>query len=189
LAELGKVEIETNRYEVNGLDDLKDLPRDEAIDITLRVWRDNEITVYLHRKMGVISSQRASLAVRGAADRVAARVAQRRDWWDWLLRGWVPYVGMALIFGPIAILEGLGLPGGVIGRWAAGSVALLGVALVTVSQVLGLSARDILFVPARRLEAPSFWSRNRDAVAVNLMVGIVAAIVGAVAGVLLAKGH
>ncbi len=189
LEELGKVEIETNRYELEGLDDLQAVSPDEAVDVTLRVRGDNDLTVYLHRNMGVISSWRATLGVRGAADQIADRVKQRRDWWDWLLHWWVPYLGLVLILGPVAVSLGPGLPGGLPGRWLGGSVAFLGLAVVTGWQLLRFIARDILVVPVRRLEAPSFWTRNRDAVVVGLVVGIVAAIIGAVAGVLLSRGH
>ena len=187
LSELGQVEIETNLYKLESLDAFKELPADEEVDVTLRVREPNEVTVYLERRLGLVSSWRASLAVRGVAPQIAARVRQRRGWWDWLLQGWVPYAALALIFGPFAASFLPGSAAGSIERWVEGGIAFLGVALIAGGRLRQATARHISVVPVRRRDAPSFWTRNRDAVVVGLVVGIVAAIVGALAGVLLSR--
>jgi hypothetical protein len=167
------VTIETKDYEVEAISDLRDYPKDRIPDLRLSGWQPS-VSVNLSGIGASIHRHDSSDAAFALADRLRAILesSQRRTAW---LYTWAGYIAIIAALNTANLAISLTDPFGDSSRWVARAVAVIAVILSGVLLYVFLWRGAVVYrVP--RHEAPSFIRRNRDALIVNGLVGLVSVL-------------
>jgi hypothetical protein len=193
----GDVRIQADDFVATEPQDLLDISSDAINELTIVATQPN-VTVTLSRNTATLEATDADMATLGASKRIEERMRQRRRPLKRLL--WntdqpPALVGLALVLSLVSLVFVLLLlapapanpppPGTttigrewVIGTWAAALLA------ITLSVTL-TARRQAIVIPRPQKDAPPFWERNKDEIAINATFTVIGGILGIVGTLLI----
>jgi hypothetical protein len=148
----GDVHIVADDYQADLPDDLLQIEQEKVDYLRLEVVKP-ELTVEFSDTVAHVSATDPSLSVLGAMSQIESLMAERRRRTaDFFARVFVQALSAALVSA---------IPGG--------------------SSVPSYSFRVAIVIPRYRKDAPSFWQRNRDTIAITFFFTLVGAVLGILA--------
>jgi hypothetical protein len=189
------VRIQADDFEATDPQDLLDISSDTIDELTIVASQPN-VTVSLSGKAATLEATDPDNSTLGALKRIEERVDQRRRplkkvLWNTNREPFL--VAIAFLLGIVSVvLLGIWLAsdppnpppntirddiGWVIGIWV---VTLLVVSL----SVIMTARRQAVVIPRLQKDAPPFWERNRDEIAINAVFTVIGAVLGIAATLL-----
>jgi hypothetical protein len=189
------VRIQADDFEANEPQDLVDISSDTINELTLVATQPN-VTVNLSGKTATLEATDPDNSTLGALKRIEERMGQRRRPLKrvlWNTNREPVLVGIAFLLGLISVVlvavwlapDPANPPpntanddtGWVIGIWV---LTLLVIPLT----VIMTARRQAIVIPRLQKDAPPFWERNKDDIAVNAVFTVIGAGLGIVATLL-----
>lgn len=196
------VRIQADDFVATEPQDLLDMSSDTINELTIVATQPN-VTVTLSGNTATLEATDADMAALGAVKRIEERMRHRRRPLERLLwnKDQPPaLVGLAISLGVVAsvlAIVALSSPTApnpqlgaesdtpreigvewVIGTWAA---ALLTIVL----SVIMTARRQAIVIPRTQKDAPPFWERNRDEIAINAIFTVIGGVLGIVGTLLI----
>jgi hypothetical protein len=183
----GEVEITVPGYGTkDGADALLALNQETLNVIEIRRRQPDYVAVVLGPAQGLVFGSSDDSETLGTVTKIEDIIRRRRRWPSTIAFNPVTFV--LLVIAWVAIILGADSATRAHAHWSWTTRTLLFAPLALIAIQCALTAwitlrRYTIIVCARRHNAPSFWKRNRDLIA----VGSLTAVIGAVIGALLVK--
>ncbi len=178
----GRVKISLPGYDTDGnASDLLSLNGRVFHEIRIRRAEPTYISVSLDDNSGTVSAESDDPETVGVVTKVADLLRRHRRWpslmaFSYLTTG-ILFVGGLLAFLVTAQVRGVNTKLGTAVTIIFASAVVLAIVQLVITTWIS-EYRHTILVCARRRDAPNYWQRNKDALTVNVLVAVLAAVVG-----------
>lgn len=186
-----EVRIQADDFVATEPQDLLDISSDTINELTIVATQPN-VTVTLSGETATLEATDADTMTLGATKRIEERMRQRRRPLKkvlWTKEKTPALVGLAIILGLIALAlavfavmslasENPPPPDSTTISWEVAIGIWVAAALVIAISVILTARRQAMIIPRYQKDAPPFWERNRDEIAINAIFTVIGGVLG-----------